>query len=47
MSSSSQSWEEVPGGRYNPKDPNSPCLGIIQMLGGGELQDRSLPIKLM
>lgn len=39
--------EEVPGGRSNPTDPNSPCLGILKMLGGREFQDRSLPIELM
>lgn len=39
--------EEVPGGRSNPTDPNSPCLGILKMVGGREFQDRSLPIELM
>lgn len=39
--------EEVPGGRSNPNDPNSPCLGILKMLGGREFQDRNLSIKMM
>lgn len=42
MSSSSQGGEGCQEAGGTPKTPQ-PCLGVIQMLGGGESQDRSFP----